>query len=165
MAVLSRRIPGAHHSDGRSTACSTVPGLVQTRAEFERSQQAKVNQLVGLVYVLLALAILVALIGVINTLMLSVFERTHEIGLLRAVGMKRRQVRSMIRSESVVIALFGAVVGVLIGTALGIAMASSLRARASPTSWCPWQPDRVPDPVRAARTGCRRLAGSPGRPA
>ena len=58
---------------------------------------------------LLALAIVVALIGIVNTLMLSVFERTHEIGLLRAVGMKRRQVRAMIRSESVIIALFGAV--------------------------------------------------------
>ena len=64
-------------------------------------------------YVLLALAVLVALIGIVNTLMLSVFERTREIGLLRAVGMKRRQVRAMIRSESVIIALFGAVVGIV----------------------------------------------------
>ncbi len=57
-----------------------------------------------------------ALIGIVNTLMLSVFERTREIGLLRAVGMKRRQVRRMIRSESVIIALLGAVVGIVIGT-------------------------------------------------
>jgi putative ABC transport system permease protein len=59
--------------------------------------------------------------------MLSVFERTHEIGLLRAVGMRRRQVRSMIRSESVILALFGAIIGVVVGTALGIAFASSLK--------------------------------------
>ena len=78
-------------------------------------------------YVLLALAVLVALIGIVNTLMLSVFERTREIGLLRAVGMKRRQVRAMIRAESVVVALLGAVVGIVIGAGLGIALASSLR--------------------------------------
>jgi putative ABC transport system permease protein len=79
------------------------------------------------VYVLLALAVLVALIGIVNTLMLSVFERTREIGLLRAVGMRRRQVRAMIRSESVIVALFGAVVGIVIGACLGVALASSLR--------------------------------------
>jgi len=59
--------------------------------------------------------------------MLSVFERTHELGLLRAVGMKRRQVREMIRSEAVIIAVFGAVIGVVIGTALGVAFAASLK--------------------------------------
>ena len=85
------------------------------------------NELLGLVYVLLALAIVIALIGIVNTLMLSVFERTHEIGLLRAVGMRRRQVRSMIRSESVILSLFGAIIGVVIGTALGVAFASSLK--------------------------------------
>jgi putative ABC transport system permease protein len=100
---------------------------VKTRAQFEQSQQSSINQELGLVYVLLALAIVVALIGIVNTLMLSVFERTHELGLLRAVGMKRRQVRAMIRSEAVIIALFGAVMGVIIGTALGVAFAASLK--------------------------------------
>ncbi len=102
---------------------------VQSRAQFEASQSAQVNQLLGLVYALLALAVLIALIGIVNTLMLSVFERTHEIGLLRAVGMKRRQIRAMIRSESVILAVFGAVIGIIVGTGLGIALVSALHAQ------------------------------------
>jgi putative ABC transport system permease protein len=100
---------------------------IQTRAQFEKSQQMQVNQLLGLVYALLALAVVIALIGIVNTLMLSVFERTHEIGLLRAVGMKRRQVRAMIRSEAVILSVFGALIGVVVGTALGVAFSASLK--------------------------------------
>jgi putative ABC transport system permease protein len=99
----------------------------KTRAQFESDQKHQIDELLGLVYVLLALAVLVALVGIVNTLMLSVFERTREIGLLRAVGMRRRQVRTMIRAEAVIIALFGAVIGVAIGTGLGVALASALR--------------------------------------
>ena len=99
---------------------------VQTRAQFEKSKLSSVNQLLGLVYALLALAVLIAVVGIVNALLLSVFERTREIGLLRAVGMKRRQVRTMIRSESVVISVFGAVVGLVVGSGLGAALASSL---------------------------------------
>ena len=66
------------------------------------------------------------MIGIVNTLLLSVFERTHEIGLLRAVGMKRRQIRAMIRSEAVILALFGAVIGIVVGTGLGAALSHSL---------------------------------------
>lgn len=84
------------------------------------------NQLLTLVYALLALAVVIALIGVVNTLVLSVFERTREIGLLRAVGMRRAQVRSMVRSESVILSLFGAVVGIVIGTLMGVALVASL---------------------------------------
>jgi len=102
---------------------------VQSRAQFEASESAQVNQLLGLVYALLALAVVIALIGIVNTLMLSVFERTHEIGLLRAVGMKRRQVRAMIRSESVILAVFGAIIGIIIGTGLGIALVSALHSQ------------------------------------
>ena len=100
---------------------------VQTRAQFEQAQTPSFNQLLGLVYALLALAVLIALIGIVNTLMLSVFERTREIGLLRAVGMKRRQVRTMIRSEAVILAIFGALIGIVIGTGMGIALVSSLK--------------------------------------
>jgi putative ABC transport system permease protein len=100
---------------------------VQTRAQVEQSQVASVNQLLGLVYALLALAVLIALIGIVNTLMLSVLERTREIGLLRAVGMRRPQVRAMIRSEAVILATFGAVIGIVIGTLMGLALVASLR--------------------------------------
>jgi putative ABC transport system permease protein len=100
---------------------------VQTRAQFEQAQVASVNQLIGVVYALLALAVLIALIGIVNTLMLSVLERTREIGLLRAVGMGRRQVRTMIRSESVILAVFGAITGIVVGTLMGLALVASLR--------------------------------------
>ena len=136
----------------------------KTRAQFEQSQQDKINQELGLVYVLLALAVLVALIGIVNTLMLSVFERTREIGLLRAVGMKRRQVRVMIRSEAVIVALFGAVVGIVVGAGLGVALASSLREQRRHEHRRPDpEPDRVPDPRRRARSDRRHLAGPTGR--
>ena len=99
---------------------------VQTRAQFDQAQVSSVNQLLGLVYALLALAVLIAMVGIVNTLMLSVFERTHELGLLRAVGMKRRQVRVMIRSESVILSIFGAIIGIIVGSGLGVALVSSL---------------------------------------
>jgi putative ABC transport system permease protein len=112
--------------------------LIQTRAQFEKAQAQQVNQLLGLVYALLALAVVIALIGIVNTLMLSVFERTHEIGLLRAVGMKRRQIRAMIRSEAVILSLFGAIVGVIVGTALGTAFAASLKQQGITDLVIPW---------------------------
>ncbi len=130
VAVLLRTEGGAGTSVGNAVdaGLTAFPNIqIQTRAQFEKSQQQQVDQLLGLVYALLALAVVIALIGIVNTLMLSVFERTHEIGLLRAVGMRRRQVRAMIRSESVILSLFGAIIGVLIGTALGAAFAFSLK--------------------------------------
>jgi len=94
------------------SALAPFPNVqVQTRAQYDQAQVSAINQVLGLVYALLALAVLIALIGIVNTLMLSVFERTREIGLLRAVGMRRRQVRTMIRSEAVILAIFGAIIG------------------------------------------------------
>jgi len=130
VAVLIRSAGGASASGKAAIKAGlrAYPNLmIQTQAEFKQSQQKMVNQLLGLVYVLLALAVLIALIGIVNTLMLSVFERTHEIGLLRAVGMRRRQVRAMIRSEAVILSVFGAIIGVLVGTGLGVAFAESLK--------------------------------------
>jgi putative ABC transport system permease protein len=115
-------------NDAVTSALAAYPNVqVQTKAQFEKVQTASVNKLLGLVYALLALAVLIALIGIVNTLMLSVFERTREIGLLRAIGMKRRQVRTMIRSEAVILAIFGAIIGIIIGTGMGIALVSSLK--------------------------------------
>ena len=111
---------------------------VQTKAQFEQAQVSSVNQILGLVYALLALAVLIALIGIVNTLMLSVFERTREIGLLRAVGMRRRQVRTMIRSEAVILAIFGAIIGIIIGTGMGVALVSSLRSQGISDTVVPW---------------------------
>jgi len=129
VAVLVRTTSGPNAA-GKAAVLAAVhdyPSVkVQTQAEFKQSQEKQVNTLLGLVYVLLALAVVVALIGIVNTLMLSVFERTHEIGLLRAVGMRRRQVRAMIRSEAVILSVFGAVIGVVVGTGLGVSFAASL---------------------------------------
>jgi putative ABC transport system permease protein len=129
LAALLLRTNGSGAADQAVTsALAPYPNLqVQTRAQFDQAQAASVNQILGLVYALLALAVLIALIGIVNTLMLSVFERTREIGLLRAVGMKRRQVRTMIRSEAVILAIFGAIIGIIIGTGMGIALVSSLK--------------------------------------
>jgi putative ABC transport system permease protein len=127
-ALLLRTNGSSAVNDAVTSALAPFPNVqVQTKAQFEQAQVSSVNQVLGLVYALLALAVLIALIGIVNTLMLSVFERTREIGLLRAVGMRRRQVRTMIRSEAVILAIFGAVIGIIIGTGMGVALVSSLK--------------------------------------
>src|SRR6201998_2799511 len=130
-------------SPGVETAVSNAlaPYLnvqVQTREQFEQAQVSSITQALGLVYALLALAVLIALIGIVNTLMLSVLERTREIGLLRAVGMRRPQVRARIRSEAVILAVFGAVIGIIIGTGMGIALVSSLKNQGISDTVVPW---------------------------
>jgi putative ABC transport system permease protein len=86
----------------------------------------------GIVYALLGLAIVIAVLGIVNTLALSVIERTREVGLLRAVGMSRRQLRSMIRLESVAIAVLGAVLGIGLGLAFGISLQHALTGQGIP---------------------------------
>lgn len=94
--------------------------------EFKQSQAAQFQQLLTLIYALLGLAVLIALVGIANTLALSVFERTRELGLMRAVGMSRNQMRAMVRWESVIIAVFGTLLGLVIGIAFGWAMVQAL---------------------------------------
>jgi ABC-type lipoprotein release transport system permease subunit len=91
---------------------------VQTREEFIDNQISGLNQALNILYVLLALSVVVSFFGIVNTLVLTVFERTRELGMLRAVGMTRRQVRRMIRHESVITALIGGVLGIVVGVAL-----------------------------------------------
>jgi putative ABC transport system permease protein len=127
-ALLLRTNGSTAVDNAVTNALAPFPNVqVQTRAQYEQAQVSSINEVLGLVYALLALAVLIALIGIVNTLMLSVFERTREIGLLRAVGMRRRQVRTMIRSEAVILAIFGAIIGIIIGTGMGIALVSALK--------------------------------------
>ena len=92
---------------------------VQTRSEFIDNQISGLSSILNILYVLLALSVIVSLFGIVNTLVLTVFERTREIGMLRAIGMTRRQVRRMIRYESVITALIGGVLGIALGVVLG----------------------------------------------
>ena len=111
---------------------------VQDRSDFAQQVSGQVNQLIAIVYVLLALSVLIAVLGIVNTLALSVLERTRELGLLRAVGMGRRQVRRMVRVESVLIAVFGAALGIVVGVALGIALTSALKDQGVTEIAIPW---------------------------
>jgi len=99
---------------------------VQTRDEFKKNFEKPINSLLNLLYALLALSVIVSLVGIINTLVLTVFERTRELGMLRAVGMTRRQVRMMIRYESIVTALMGAVLGMVVGVFLAALVTHAL---------------------------------------
>jgi putative ABC transport system permease protein len=90
----------------------------QTRQAFIDNQISGLSSILNILYVLLALSIIVSLFGIVNTLVLTVFERTREIGMLRAIGMTRRQIRRMIRHESVITALIGAAIGIVLGIVL-----------------------------------------------
>jgi putative ABC transport system permease protein len=91
---------------------------VETKDGFIDSQTAWIGQILAILWVLLALSGVVSLFGIVNTLVLATFERTRELGTLRALGMHRRQVRRMVRHESVITALIGAVLGIAVGLAL-----------------------------------------------
>ena len=112
-------------SDGNTAALEAAladfpNAKVQTREQFIDNQIAGLNAVLNILYVLLALSVLVSLFGIVNTLVLTVFERTREIGMLRAIGMTRRQVRRMIRHESVITALIGAMIGIVLGVVLAV---------------------------------------------
>ncbi len=97
-----------------------------TASEFKQDQRDQINQLLGLIYALLALTVIVALFGIVNTLVLSITERTRELGMLRAIGISRRQVKRMIRLEAVITALIGGVLGLVLGVALSVLVTRAL---------------------------------------
>ncbi|MBM6402225.1 ABC transporter permease [Phycicoccus sonneratiae] len=111
---------------------------VADQAEFAAEQREPIDQLLFIVYALLGLAVVIAVLGIVNTLALSVVERVREIGLLRAVGLSRRQLRTMLRLESVAIAVLGAVLGVVLGLAFAVALQRSLADDGIDVLSIPW---------------------------
>jgi putative ABC transport system permease protein len=128
--VLVKLADGVSPAEGRralEAATEDSPSVqVQDQAQFKEQQIQLIDQILGFVQVLLLLAIVIALFGIVNTLGLSIYERVRELGLLRAVGMSRGQVRRMIRSEAVIIAVLGGVLGAVIGVLFGWALQGAL---------------------------------------
>lgn len=128
--VLVAAAPGADltATEARITqALVAYPNItVSDPAQLTQAAQESTDQLLGLVTALLLLAVIVAILGIVNTLVLSVLERTRELGLMRAVGATRRQIRTIVRRESVLMAMLGAVTGVGLGTLSGVALSRAL---------------------------------------
>ena len=129
-AILVSAAPGADIGGVQAALDTSLADysnvVVRDPAELTADAQASVDQMLGLVTALLLLAVVVAILGIVNTLVLSVVERTRELGLMRAVGATQRQVRTVVRRESVLMAVLGAVTGVALGTASGVALSRAL---------------------------------------
>jgi putative ABC transport system permease protein len=139
---FARLAPGADAAATRTA----VEGLladypqvkVENRAEFQAEQTAQFNSILIAVNGLLGLALFIALLGIANTLALSVLERTREIGLMRAVGMLRRQAREMVVIESAMVSIFGALLGIVVGLGLGVAVATAMPDSVVAGATIPW---------------------------
>ncbi|EFL30614.1 ABC transporter integral membrane protein [Streptomyces viridochromogenes DSM 40736] len=141
-ALYVNAAPGTSDDDLRAGLEETLDPYPQVQvrdlADYKRLVHDQIAVLLYLVYALLGLAIVIAVLGVVNTLALSVVERTREIGLLRAIGLARRQLRRMIRLESVVIAVFGAVLGLALGLVWGVCMQQVLALQGMTALAIPW---------------------------
>lgn len=141
-AALIKLSDGANVAEVRAAidqVAAPYPNItVQDQSEFVQSQAAQIDQVVSILYVLLALSVLIAVLGIVNTLALSVIERTRELGLLRAIGMSRGQVKRMIRVEAVVIAVFGGLLGLVVGSAFGVAIQRALESEGVTELQFPW---------------------------
>jgi putative ABC transport system permease protein len=124
--VLANLAEGADRERIAATVTGFPDALLQTAEEFTDARLGFLSGLLNLFYVLLALSVIVSLFGMVNTLVLSVFERTRELGMLRAVGMTRRQARRMIRHESVITALIGAALGLPLGLGFAALLTEAL---------------------------------------
>ncbi len=142
IVVLVGAAPGTDldtlRSDLETATKPFVVVQVQDREEFKGAQSQQIDTLLAVLYGLLALAVVIAILGIINTLALSVVERRREIGMLRAVGMQRPQVRRIIYLESLLIALFGAIVGLALGIAFGWGFVRTLRDEGLGLLTIPW---------------------------
>lgn len=118
--------PAALGADLRAVVADIPSVTIKDQQEFKDEQRGPIDTMLSLIYALLGLAVVIAVLGIINTLALSVIERTREIGLLRAVGLSRRQLRTMVRLESIAIALLGAILGIVLGVSFGVALQRSL---------------------------------------
>jgi putative ABC transport system permease protein len=131
--ILVKAAPGVAPAASRAAVDRVMvdfPNVtVRDQAQFRDEQARQIDQIINLFYSLLGLAILIALFGIVNTLGLSIFERIRELGLLRAVGASRRQLRSMIRWEAVIIAVLGAVLGLAVGVFFGWTIVRALRSQ------------------------------------
>jgi putative ABC transport system permease protein len=132
IAIFAKLAPGVTTAAARPAidrVLAAYPNAtLQDQAQYKASQVQQYDTLLNLVYALLALAVLIALIGIANTLALSIYERTRELGVLRAVGMTRGQLRSTVRAEALVISMFGTVEGLLLGVLFGWAIVDSMRS-------------------------------------
>jgi putative ABC transport system permease protein len=131
--ILVKAAPGVPPAESRAAVdrvMADFPNVtVRDQAQFRDEQARQIDQIINLFYSLLGLAILIALFGIVNTLGLSIFERIRELGLLRAVGATRRQLRSMIRWEAVIIAVLGAVLGLAVGVFFGWTIVRALTSQ------------------------------------
>jgi putative ABC transport system permease protein len=131
--VYAKLAPGVTPAAGRHAIEQVLADYPNAslldRTQYKHEQEAQIDQMLNLMYGLLGLALVIALIGIANTLALSIYERTHELGLLRAVGMTRSQLRRTVRGESIIIALLGTVEGLAVGTLLGWAVVAALESQ------------------------------------
>ncbi len=141
-ALLLKLEPGARAGLVKANlekATEKLPIItVKDQTEYAAEQRAPIDRLVLMIYALLGLALAIAVLGVVNTLGLSIIERTREIGLLRAIGVDRRQMRRMVSLESVAIAVLGALMGIGMGLVFGVALMASLRDQGLEVTQIPW---------------------------